>query len=109
MDDISYVLRKIRTLVGEEFKVLIETDQFDSDLASLADSVRKKYYKTNVYLRDWIEFTNYCKNNCFYCGIRNGNQILERYQSSEDEVLNCYEIGHDFWLMQRTLCLGEAC
>ncbi|MBO5389544.1 MAG: hypothetical protein J6A59_15730, partial [Lachnospiraceae bacterium] len=38
-------------------------------LRSRADMVRQEHYGTDVYIRGLIEFTNYCKNNCYYCGI----------------------------------------
>jgi biotin synthase len=41
-----------------------------------------------------IEFTKYCKNDCFYCGIRSGNKTLDRYRLSEDEILTCCETGY---------------
>ena len=94
MHNLPDSLHKNRTLADEELKKLMETDQFDSALASLADSVRREYYGTDVYLRGLIEFTNYCKNDCFYCGIRNGNKNLERYRLSEEEILDCCETGY---------------
>ena len=107
MHELPLSLCKNRTLADEELEALIETDQFDSDLASLADSVRREYYGTDVYLRGLIEFTNYCKNDCFYCGIRNGNKSLERYRLSEEEILNCCAIGHDLGYRTFVLQGGE--
>ena len=94
MHDLPALLHQNRTLPDDELKALIETDQFDADLARFADSVRKEYYGTDVYLRGLIEFTNYCKNDCFYCGIRCGNKTLDRYRLSEDEILTCCETGY---------------
>jgi len=107
MYELPVSLSKNRTLADEELKTLIETDQFDSDLASLADSVRREYYGTDVYLRGLIEFTNYCKNDCFYCGIRNGNKNLERYRLPEEEILTCCEIGHGLGYRTFVLQGGE--
>jgi biotin synthase len=101
------LLHDNQTLTNEEFMVLITTDQFDSDLASLADSVRKKYYGIDVYLRGLIEFTNYCKNDCFYCGIRKGNNVLERYRLLEDEILSCCETGYGLGYRTFVLQGGE--
>lgn len=55
--------------------------------------LRKHYYGTKVYTRGLIEFTNYCKNDCYYCGIRGGNANAKRYRMSEDEILACCEDG----------------
>ena len=42
-----------------------------------------------VYLRGLIEFTNVCKNDCYYCGIRRSNQNAQRYRLREQEILDC--------------------
>ena len=56
---------------SELTELLESTDaEADSYLAGKAAAVREKYYGKDVYLRGLIEFTNYCKNNCKYCGIR---------------------------------------
>jgi biotin synthase len=107
MHELLVLLHQNRTLTDEEFKVLLTSDQFDSDLASLADSVRREYYGTDVYLRGLIEFTNYCKNDCLYCGIRSGNQSLERYRLSEDEILTCCETGYTLGYRTFVLQGGE--
>ncbi|MCL2744953.1 MAG: [FeFe] hydrogenase H-cluster radical SAM maturase HydE [Planctomycetaceae bacterium] len=85
----------IKSLSNAELKQLLETSSFDVELATAADKVRKEYYGTDVYLRGLIEFTNYCKNNCFYCGIRCGNTKLERYRLTEDEIYSCCETGYE--------------
>ena len=54
-------------------------------LAEEAVRLRKKYYGNAVYVRGLIEFTNYCRNDCFYCGIRRSSRGLERYRLTEEE------------------------
>lgn len=68
-----------------------------------AVTLREQYYGKKVYVRGLIEFTNYCKNNCFYCGIRRDNRMLERYRLSEKEILDCCAEG--FSLGYRTFVL----
>ncbi|MDR0878221.1 MAG: [FeFe] hydrogenase H-cluster radical SAM maturase HydE [Treponema sp.] len=58
-----------------------------------ARKVREEYYRTDVYFRGLIEFTNYCKNDCFYCGIRAGNQSIERYRLTLEQILNSCRVG----------------
>jgi len=41
-----------------------------------------------VHLRGIIEFSNVCKNNCWYCGIRCENKQIERYRMSQDQILD---------------------
>ena len=59
-----------------------------------ADEVRQKYFGNKVYIRGLIEVSNYCKNNCLYCGIRAGNTGVARYRLSADEIFACAEEGY---------------
>ena len=77
------IVEKLRTnkdLTDEELLHLLNTDAYDDALMKAADEVRRSVYKDEVFLRGLIEFTNYCRNNCYYCGIRGGNQNAERYR-----------------------------
>ncbi len=57
-------------------------------LFSAADHVRKEYVGDEVYLRGIVEFSNYCRRNCLYCGLRRGNTELARYRMNEDEIIS---------------------
>ena len=69
-----------------------------------ARSTARKSYGLSVYLRGLIEFTSYCKNDCYYCGIRCSNKNAERYRLSEAEILDCcrqgYELGFRTFVLQ---------
>lgn len=73
-------------------------------LAQAADKFRRAYYGDAVYIRGLIEFTNYCKNNCYYCGIRAGNNYAERYRLTQEEILACcaegYHLGFRTFVLQ---------
>ncbi len=58
-----------------------------------AESVRDRIYGRRVFLRGLIEFTSYCKNNCYYCGLRRDNRKAERYRLTADEILECCDYG----------------
>ena len=76
-------------------RILRERTEEDEELArQLARECTEKYYGRGVYTRGLIEFTNYCKNNCHYCGIQRGNQEVERYRLSKEEILSCCEEGY---------------
>lgn len=82
----------------------MQTKKYDTTLKVLANKKRKRYYENDVYIRGLIEFTNFCKNNCFYCGIRKGNKCVERYRLKEREILtSCkqgYELGARTFVLQ---------
>ena len=65
--------------------------------------LRSQYYGNAVFTRGLIEFTNYCKNNCYYCGIRCGNPSVERYRLTSEEILECCRTG--YLLSYRTFVL----
>lgn len=91
-------------LSDDELKILIESDEFNEPLAEAADIRRRENYGDKVYIRGLIEFTNYCRNNCYYCGIRRGNKKAERYRLTKDEILLCcdegYKLGFRTFVMQ---------
>lgn len=99
-------LKADKNLNDDELKLLIDTD--DSDyLFRTADSVRKLIYGNVVYVRGLIEFTNHCKNNCLYCGLRASNKKLERYRLSEDDILACADEGYRLGMRTFVLQGGE--
>lgn len=62
-------------------------------LVKKAHETRMKTYGNTVYMRGLIEFTNICKKNCIYCGIRRENKYADRYRLTLEDILECVEIG----------------
>ena len=93
-----------KNLSDEQFKLLLETDTYKEDLFKQADIVRQQVYGKDVYLRGLIEFTNYCKNGCYYCGINCTNKNIQRYRLTKEEILECckqgYELGYRTFVLQ---------
>ncbi len=86
-------------------RLIENTDpEADRHLFDRADQRRRDYYGDTVYLRGLIEFTNYCGNNCYYCGIRNGNHRAERYRLTLEQILFCcgegYRLGYRTFVLQ---------
>ena len=106
MDAVEKFL-KDHSLSLEEYRELLGRWQ-EADvrevLKSEAVKLRKKYYGDKVFTRGLIEFTNYCKNNCYYCGIRKGNHNAQRYRLTKEEILECckqgYELGFRTFVLQ---------
>lgn len=96
-----------RNLSDAELKALLETDEYDEALFSAADAKRRDIYGDEVYIRGLIEFTNYCRNNCYYCGIRRDNKNAVRYRLNKEEILTCCEEGYRLGFRTYVLQGGE--
>ena len=107
MSDIIRKLCENRDLTDTELRQLITTNVYDEELFQAADKVRRERYGDAVYLRGLIEFTNYCKNNCLYCGLRAENRNVSRYRLTKEEILSCCEEGYALGLRTFVLQGGE--
>lgn len=99
-------LEQDRSLTREEWTELIRnrTPETAGYLLERAREIRIRHYGYDVYIRGLIEFTNYCKNDCYYCGIRKGNHNADRYRLSKEDILECcaqgYELGFRTFVLQ---------
>ena len=109
MSNIASLIDKLaqeRDLPDQELLELITTTDSTANelLAARADKMRQQYYGKKVYIRGLIEFTNYCKNNCYYCGIRAGNGQAQRYRLTKEQILDCcaegYRLGFRTFVLQ---------
>ena len=107
--DLIDKLQKGRSLTEYEYEKLIR--KYDSDLASYtAEKARQeaqKHYGNDIYIRGLIEISNYCKNDCYYCGIRKSNLNCIRYRLTKDEILECCKEGYDLGFRTFVLQGGE--
>ena len=95
-------------LSADEYLSLIRNrEALRERAAELARGVRARYYGNRVFIRGLIEFTNYCKNNCFYCGIRAGNPCASRYRLTPDGILSCADEGYALGFRTFVLQGGE--
>ena len=100
-------LKQTRDLPDEQLLQLIDHEGDDTALFEAADQVRREHYGTDVFLRGLIEFTNYCKNDCYYCGIRRSNRCAERYRLTPEQILSCCENGYAMGFRTFVLQGGE--
>lgn len=115
MDPVRYCFKLADRLESEgnlsddEFASVLNCDDqfFDDYLSGKSVAKREQFYGRDVYLRGLIEFTNYCRNNCYYCGIRCGNNNAERYRLSEDDILSCCDLGYKLGFRTFVLQGGE--
>lgn len=75
--------------------------------ANLARTQTQKIFGRKIYTRGLIEFSNICKNNCYYCGIRAGNLHAQRYRLSPNEIMQCAALGYQLGFRTFVLQGGE--
>ena len=99
-------LARRHTLSREEWCLLLRsrTPELEQYLFEKARQFRRRYYGEDVYIRGLIEFTNHCKNDCYYCGLRRSNLHVQRYRLSRQEFLDCcregYALGYRTFVLQ---------
>lgn len=91
---------------ASELKNLIKDDspEICEYLSCTAQKIRHEIYGNDVFIRGLIEISNYCKNNCFYCGIRRDNKTVQRYRLSPEQIIGCaasgYRLGFRTFVLQ---------
>ena len=92
-----------------EYTVIVENNDkiIDERLRTDAVSKRREIYGNKVYVRGLIEISNYCKNDCYYCGIRRSNRNASRYRLTNDEIFSCVDEGYSLGFRTFVLQGGE--
>ncbi len=93
---------KTKDLSFEDFKYLMDLEDY-RDLNAYARNLALKNFGNKIYIRGLIEISTYCKNNCFYCGLRSANKNIERTRLSKDEILS--RVAHANSLGIKTIVL----
>ena len=88
-------LQETHALSKEEWIQVLESRNAAaaSYLFEKARKIRETIYGKDVYIRGLIEISSYCKNNCYYCGIRRDNRKAERYRLTPEDILRCTDEG----------------
>lgn len=107
MEQLIQQLKSHQDLPDEALQRLIAHEGDDAPLFAAADAVRREHYGIDVFLRGLIEFTNICKNDCYYCGIRRSNTQAERYRLTPEEILSSCENGYQMGFRTFVLQGGE--
>jgi iron-only hydrogenase maturation rSAM protein HydE len=102
-------LYETQQLEREELLYILQN--FNADICEYlfekARLVSKKHFGNSIYTRGLIEFTNYCKNDCYYCGICRSNKNADRYRLNLEEILSCCETGYGLGFRTFVLQGGE--
>ncbi len=86
-------------------RLLTDADPADREYArEAAVAVARRHFGSRVFVRGLIEFSNHCRQDCLYCGIRKSNRDTERYRLDEDQILACcaagYALGYRTFVLQ---------
>ncbi len=102
-------LEERHSLPLEGYRALLSqaTPEIAEFLANRALAVKRQHFGDSVYIRGLIEISNYCKNDCFYCGIRRSNKNCLRYRLTEEDILTCCEEGYKLGFRTFVLQGGE--
>lgn len=92
---------------GEALQLIREGAEYKDKLFVLAQQTAQQSFGRNIFVRGLIEFTNYCKNDCYYCGIRRSNKNTARYRLTRDEILECCRAGYALGFRTFVLQGGE--
>ncbi len=84
----------------------LEAEEDLKMLFAFADRVRREFCADGILLRGIVEFSNYCRNSCFYCGLSIGNRRIQRYRMSLQEVLE--SVGNVYSFGVRTVVLQSG-
>lgn len=97
-------LHREHTLAPDEFRILLSqcNDKDLSYINALAREVSHASFGNRIFIRGLIEVGNRCKNDCYYCGIRRSNHLIERYHLDEETILACCRHGYELGF--RTFC-----
>lgn len=102
-------LIKNRSLSLSEYEALLTSrdDELTEFLKKEAVRLRREIYGNIIFIRGLIEISNFCKNDCYYCGIRRSNRSCDRYRLSPEEILSCCENGYKLGFRTFVLQGGE--
>jgi len=95
------------SLGKDELVVLLTQQEYDKELFAAADRVRHNFVGDEVHLRGLIEFSNICKQNCLYCGLRRDNKVLERYRLEPDVIIEFARKAKEYGYRTVVLQSGE--
>ena len=102
-------LKKEQTATKEELVFLLEniTDEELKVLRRKAQVTAIMNFRKDIYIRGLIEISNYCKNDCLYCGIRRSNKNAVRYRLTKEQILSCCDLGYELGFRTFVMQGGE--
>ena len=99
-----------QNILEKEQLVQLLSSYSDKDLEfaqELARQTALKHFGNKIYIRGLIEFTNICKQNCLYCGLRAENGKVSRYRLTKEDIMECCRMGYELGFRTFVLQGGE--
>ena len=103
----STLKRTNMNLSKTEITRFLSDDEHEAKLLSHADAVRSQYVGDEVHLRALLEFSNICRNNCLYCGLRRDNLKVKRYHLSAEEMIETARLASQLGFKTVVMQSGE--
>ena len=109
IEQIAEEIREKQAITHRQLKEVLEAKKGEEiePLFALARKTAQSIYGKRVFTRGLIEFSNYCRNDCLYCGLRRGNAACQRYRLTPEEILDCTDEGYDLGFRTFVLQSGE--
>ena len=112
MQDVKALIDKLdreNALSLDEWEEIIHgrCEQVAEYAAEIARKRSQEIFGNKIYTRGLIEISNYCRNNCLYCGIRRDNRQVRRYRLSREDILSCADVGAELGFRTFVLQGGE--
>ena len=109
MEQLVDKLRRERTLRAEEYALLLENaaGPVGEYAARAAREVAEQRFGRGIFVRALIEITSFCRNDCYYCGLRRSNTALPRYRLTEEQIMACCRTGYESGFRTFVLQGGE--
>ncbi|TJX68135.1 [FeFe] hydrogenase H-cluster radical SAM maturase HydE [Soehngenia saccharolytica] len=106
MREILKKLYETNNLDLNELTFLIENvdEATITDIKEKAKELNQKIYGNKIYIRALLEFSNYCRKNCMYCGLRKDNENVDRFRLDKNQIVDsigkAYDFGYRSFVMQ---------
>lgn len=90
----------------KEIVELLSLEDF-SNIYKKANNIKKEIYGDNVYIRAILEFSNYCRADCKYCGLNCNNKKVTRYRMSAKQMIETGKMAFDAGYKTLVMQSGE--
>lgn len=92
---VQSILQQTEFSKSDIVELLSSEGEEKQQLFDAASRIKLDNVGNSVYLRGLIEWSNICRKDCYYCGIRRSNHRVHRYSLSEDETMDAIRFAYE--------------